>query len=174
MISFRKMKKSDIEMVIKWIREDHVLEYWVSAQNVSDEMLYKKYNERLIKDDIETFIISIKSTPIGLIQTYFMDSFNPYNILDISSKGIDLFIGEREFVNKGYGTRVIIEFLKLWVFSNPDIQYACIDPEVANERAIHVYKKVGFQIHHIGYDEDSKLLTCYMLLKREDFFDYML
>lgn len=174
MITFQKMKKSDIEMVIKWIREDHVIEYWVSAQNVSDEMLRKKYNERLNKNDVETFIISIKNTPIGLIQTYFMESSNPYNILGTISKGIDLFIGEKEFVNKGFGTKVIVEFLKLCVFNNPEIQYACIDPEVANEKAIYVYQKVGFQIDHIGYDLDSKLLTCYMLLKREDFFDYIM
>lgn len=171
MIKFSKLTIEDIPAIIKWIRSSHVIEYWDSAQNVDDIHLYNKYTKRLNEDDIDTYIIQITGKSIGLIQTYFVDDLKPFKIFDIA-KGIDLFIGEVDYINKGYGTDIMKRFLQHQVFNDETVRYACIDPEVANERAIRVYEKVGFQIVNIAYDNHSKLLTCYMILKREDFFDY--
>ncbi len=56
---------------------------------------------------------------------------------------LDIFIGDPEYVGKGLATLVIREFL-LSQFS--DVSEVFIDPEKTNERAVHVYQKVGFCI----------------------------
>lgn len=170
MIAFREMKESDIPTLIRWIREPHVIDVWDSAQGISDEIVYDKYIKRLENQEIETYIILYNKKPIGLIQTYLVDNYLDFYIGPNQAKGIDMYIGNPDFVNKGIGTSMLVEFIKLYVFHQESIEFACIDPEIANERAIHVYEKVGFEAINARFDNHSKLLTCYMILKRNNFF----
>lgn len=56
---------------------------------------------------------------------------------------LDIFIGNPSYVGKGLATQIIKEFLASQ-FS--DVAEVFIDPEKANERAVHVYQKAGFHI----------------------------
>ncbi len=58
---------------------------------------------------------------------------------------LDIFICDAEYLGRGLAGTVIKEFL-LSHFS--DVAEVFIDPEKANERAVHVYQKVGF--HMVG------------------------
>jgi 8-oxo-dGTP pyrophosphatase MutT (NUDIX family) len=56
---------------------------------------------------------------------------------------LDLFICHPDYLGKGLAVPMIREFL----FTRfPKVKRVLIDPEVANTRAIHVYKKAGFKI----------------------------
>ncbi len=166
MISFRAMQQSDISTVLHWLQQHHVSEYWFSVRNSTDDEIRKKYEKRLKEGIIELYIMMVNNQDIGLIQTYFLETGNPFRV-NVPAKGIDLFIGEKEFLNKGFGSRLIELFLEEHVFDDPKVSFACIDPEVANERAIRVYEKCGFVPIHAGYCPHSKLLTCYMTLQRQ-------
>lgn len=169
MIEFRKFTEEDIEKVVYWIFQPHVLDVWDSAQGVSKDVIEEKYKNRLDDDSIETYIITVDDIDIGLIQTYLIDNQADFGLLQETAKGIDLYIGNPDYVNKGYGTRVMNRFIKDHVFSDPNVLYACIDPELSNERAIRVYEKTGFTVQNVAYSSYSNLLTCYMILSRKKY-----
>lgn len=165
MISFRQMQESDISLVLNWLKQPHVSEFWFSVRNSSDEELHEKYHKRLKEGVIELYIMTVNNHDIGLIQTYFLEHDNPFHV-NGPAKGIDLFIGDKDYLNRGFGSQLIELFMTQHVFNDSEVSYACIDPEVANERAIHVYEKCGFVPVHAGYCPHSKLLTCYMIRQK--------
>ena len=169
MILLRKFQKSDISLIMKWFKKDHVRQYWYSILTMSEKEIREKYLKRLNKENIEMFIIQKNAQDIGYIQTYFLDNVENYQIEGLS-KGIDLFIGEEKFLNQGFGTLAIKRLLNNYVFDDECIINACIDPEVKNNRAIRVYEKIGFKHVKTAVDDISGLLTYYMILERKDFF----
>ncbi len=56
---------------------------------------------------------------------------------------IDVFVGDPADTGHGYGTEMLRAFLTNCLSDASD---AVIDPEVSNERAVHVYSKLGFRI----------------------------
>lgn len=56
---------------------------------------------------------------------------------------LDFLIGETDYLGKGLSHVVIKEFL---LSQFPHVSEVLIDPEVENSHAIHIYKKVGFNI----------------------------
>lgn len=56
---------------------------------------------------------------------------------------LDLLIGESDYLGKGLSSILIEEFL---LSQFPDVDEVLIDPEATNSHAIHIYKKVGFEI----------------------------
>jgi RimJ/RimL family protein N-acetyltransferase len=59
--------------------------------------------------------------------------------------GIDLLIGEKEYIHKGLGPIIIKKFLKDIVFQKNNIKSCVIGPELKNIITIKAYKKVGFK-----------------------------
>lgn len=169
MINFRLFTEQDIENLVAWVFEPHVLDVWDSAQGVEKKLVQDKYEKRLYDDYIETYIITIDEIDVGMIQTYFIDNHSDFSLIDEFAKGIDLFIGDPDYINKGFGTQVLRQFITEHVFNDPHVEYACIDPEVHNEPAVRVYEKVGFHTINVAYSTHSLLLTCYMLLNRDEY-----
>ena len=123
----------------------------------------------LFVSNIVTFIILFNNQDIGFIQTYFLDDFSPYMIKD-TSKGVDLFIGEQNFLHKGYGKDILRSFIKNYIFIDERVQYVVIDPELNNKIAIKAYHKAGFEHINTAIDKLNKKMTYYMVLSREKFF----
>ena len=82
------------------------------------------------------FVIVDDQTPIGYIQEYPAGG---------DSAGIDLFIGEVEFLHRGLGASIIRQFLNDIVFANPAVETCIIDPSASNRIAIRAYEKAGFR-----------------------------
>lgn len=169
MITFRPLHREDISNIIYWLRQEHVLDVWDSAQNASDDQLYDKYIARLSDNSIETYIIVIDEVDVGLIQTYIVENIDDFSVEKDKAMGCDLFIGDPNYINKGYGTRLLRQFVRDYIFIHPEIEIACIDPEVANERAIAAYQNVGFRPFRVSFDHHSELLTMYLKLHRSEF-----
>jgi aminoglycoside 6'-N-acetyltransferase len=87
--------------------------------------------------------------PIGYIQYYNAYDFTREHgvvVRDLpkSLAGVDLYIGEEEFVNKSLGSLIIEKFIGEMVFGNFN---ACfVDPDKDNVQAIRSYQKAGFNI----------------------------
>jgi RimJ/RimL family protein N-acetyltransferase len=62
-----------------------------------------------------------------------------------SASGIDLLIGEKEYIHKGLGSIIIKKFLKDIIFQKNNIKSCVIGLEPKNIIAIKAYKKVGFK-----------------------------
>ena len=54
---------------------------------------------------------------------------------------IDFAIGEKSFLGKGFSAVTLKRFAEV---QEPTVTAFLVDPEVKNERAVHVYDKAGF------------------------------
>ena len=57
---------------------------------------------------------------------------------------MDLFIGEEDYLDKGYGTDIVKAFA-VYIFENFPATTIFIDPAITNTRAIRCYEKAGFK-----------------------------
>ena len=76
--------------------------------------------------------------------------------LDRSCAGIDICIGEEDYVHRGLGSTIIRKFLKEIIFKIYDVDCCIVDPHVKNEIAIKAYNKAGFKyLKTVWYQKES-------------------
>jgi aminoglycoside 6'-N-acetyltransferase len=87
---------------------------------------------------------------------------------------MDLFIGEPEFRNRGWGTEVLTACLERLVFGEMNAPLAMIAPDPENARAVRSYEKVGFRpvrrVHIEDEDPGNTGWELVMLLDRDKLF----
>ena len=128
-----------------------------------------KYKKRLMENKVKIYIIVIDGIDAGFIQTYFIDDLSSFKVSGIS-KGIDLYIGDKDYLHKGYGKDIITEFITNFVFNNKLVDFVVIDPEVRNKIAIKSYSKAGFKHVNTAFNNYEKVMTYYMVMSRDEFF----
>jgi len=79
--------------------------------------------------------------------------------------GLDLFIGEETYLNKGYGSKVIAHFLREIVFQK--YKAAVIDPDRENKRALKAYQKAGFKNFSVEKSSEYNETIQLMIIKKE-------
>lgn len=85
------------------------------------------------KENGELFIIEIDGRKVGECSYRLKDS--------VACPGWK--ICERDYQNKGYGTKIILNLFH-FLFQKPGIQKICLDTMIENKRAQHVYEnKIG-------------------------------
>ena len=97
---------------------------------------------------VDHYLIFDNEIPIGYIQVYKICAYPDYNDYigaDKRTAGIDMFIGERHYLNKGFGSGALHQFINQIVFQRQDIDQCLIGPEPTNKAAIRAYQKAGFQ-----------------------------
>ena len=149
-ISFLELREIDFNLLYKWYNTDFVNEWYGKEKQ---EWTYKEIVNKYIpyiqgQKPTDSFIILYNDIKIGYIQTYLLKNYPEYNELvqaDGDSAGIDLFLGDREYIHKGLGPIIIKKFLNDIVFQNRNIKSCVIGPEPKNIIAIKAYKKVGFK-----------------------------
>lgn len=146
-ITFRRLGIPDISLIHRWLHTPHVVRWWYEDLGTLEEVSeqYAAYIEG--REQVEPYLILHGNRPIGYIQTYHVSDDEEYDTLvDIEdSAGVDLFIGEEEFLYRGLGPRLIRRFLEEVVFADESIEVCIIDPEPENKAAIRAYEKAGFR-----------------------------
>ncbi len=169
MINFRKVTRNDFKMLYFWQNTTHVKKFWDSNDNFTYEEICNKYSKRLDEGKINLYIFSIDNVDIGFIQSYSVDKLDSYKVSGIT-KGIDIYIGDPNYVYKGHGKLIIRQFIQYFIFNDVLIEYVVVDPEVRNKSAIKAYKKAGFRHVNTAYNEYEKTISYYMVLSRDNFF----
>jgi aminoglycoside 6'-N-acetyltransferase len=152
MLSFRPLRITDFPLLLTWLSNDHVKQWWNDGDNTLDKVAMHYGAE---EPDVARFIL-IESTeagesPLGYFQYY---------IVSKEIIGIDQFIGEADHINKGIGTAAIKLFLEMIVTRHKP-QQVIIDPHPENKRAIRCYEKVGFVYHATELKENGE--SAYMM-----------
>jgi len=144
MVSFKKFRDSDFETMYRWLQKPHVKEWW----NDGDDTIEKVTDHYSKEDDlVSRYILQSESLePIGYFQFY---------IESAGVVGIDQFIGEESFLNKGVGTEAVKMFVEM-ISCDLDPRMIIVDPEPNNRRAIRCYEKVGFQFAELRVGEKGK------------------
>ncbi len=145
--SFKNISEEDIPLLYSWLKEPHVSKWWPTPEK--DEF-YEKFLQRIRSKDTVGYLVLFNSKPIGYIQYYKIDrslekagSWLPE--LPENTVGTDQFIGDKDFIGKGYGTLFVKEFIKYLKNLEPELTTVIVDPEPDNIAAIRCYEKVGFK-----------------------------
>jgi len=146
-IQFRPMSLDDLPTMHRWVNAEHVREWWDPLPSL--DSVAAKYTSRILgKEPTRSFVVESSRRPIGYIQTYLIADYPDYaRHVDASdhAAGVDLLIGEPEYIGRGFGPELLCEFLRAIVFADDSVAECIIGPDVRNLRAIRSYEKVGFR-----------------------------
>lgn len=168
-ISFKKFTEEDVPLYYEWAEKPHVKNVWFLEGYQPKEYILQK----IIGNGIEyPFVILIDDKPIGHIQYWDIyardqiekDKKDYFTGEPAGTYGIDIFIGEDEYLGKGYGTKALLLFTK-FLFEQYDAKKIVIDPSADNKQAIRSYEKAGFHFVRLSKDEVSGEVMLMELLK---------
>ena len=168
-ILIRNLEEQDKTLLLKWLTDKRVLNFWEGKSAIFD---LKRITEDFYTDEykeITRAIIEYKNKPIGYCQFYKLDNNDlieyEYQKTNKTIYGIDQFIGEPEYWNKGIGT-VFMKLVLTYLTTNKNAEIVILDPHADNPRAIRCYEKVGFKkIKFLPKHElhDGEMVDCYLM-----------
>jgi aminoglycoside 6'-N-acetyltransferase len=131
----------------KWLSDPEILQYYEGRDNPFDvEKVERTFFKK--EEGVTPCIVEYDGTPIGYIQFYKVDKEyrEKYGYTDDSGKlyGMDQFIGESAYWNKGVGTQ-LVRLMVSYLIEKKGADRIVMDPQSWNERAIRCYEKCGFK-----------------------------
>lgn len=147
-LSLRRLKFFDIRYFLKWWRYKNLLRLTSGRLNrISNEKVKEYFGKMISSKNDYHYLILLGKKAIGHVS--LMKRKNNWYETQIV-------IGEKNYWNKGYGTKAI----RLLIKKAKRLEIAKIYLEVRpnNVRAIKVYKKCGFQKIGIKNYPDNKYL----------------
>jgi RimJ/RimL family protein N-acetyltransferase len=146
--TFTKLTQNDWSLLLQWFKEPHVEKWWPTPE---ENELMEYFLEKIRSKNTFGFVVLLDEKPIGYIQYYYIDrskvesgSLLP-SLPDETTIGIDQFIGDPNYLHKGYGTQFIKQFIAELPIIEPEITTIILDPNPENLAAIRCYEKVGFE-----------------------------
>ncbi len=139
----------DYTLLAHWLTDPSVLEYYEGRDKpFSLERVQQKYAPRVQHRHpaIPCFMLDTNK-PIGYLQYY---PLSPAQCMafDLPTTahpfGMDLFIGESAYWNRGFGT-TYVQLATHYLIRACAATHVTLDPRVDNLRAIHCYGKCGFE-----------------------------
>ncbi|KTD71883.1 GNAT family N-acetyltransferase [Legionella tucsonensis] len=164
-IIFKSLAISDLDLLCRWFEKPHVLEWW--NDHLAPEQIKKKYRMRIDDDVICPYIAYMNNKPIAFIQYYWASKVGEgwWPNEDANTVGLDQFIGEENYINKGFGTLMMKEFIQ-FLFQNPLIKKIIIEADPNNLRAKRCYEKAGF--HEMGIIDTPDGESILMAILKKD------
>ena len=152
MITLRHATIADLTILQRWDEKEHVI--------MSDPNDDWHWEIELARNPAwrEQLIAEKDGRPIGFIQIidpeeeeshYWGEEVGP------NKRAIDIWIGEKEDLGKGYGTQMMKLALDK-CFENTQVKEVLIDPLESNVKAIRFYERLGFEfVEKRRFDEDD-------------------
>lgn len=174
-IRIRSMTDADFSILLKWLTDDRVLEFYDGRDShYNAATLKENYSEEWETTYYRT-IFEYEGKAIGYGQIYKL-SDEMYEEYQYPQRGeivfaMDQFIGEPEYWNRGIGTKymqTVLDFLR----AEQNADAVILDPWTSNVRAIRAYEKAGFKIiaelpeHELH--EGTKVDCCLMEYRYEN------
>jgi RimJ/RimL family protein N-acetyltransferase len=164
LITFKPMTEVDLPYWDKWVEMPQVKSTWFQEGYETTDYIYQK-----IKGNGYDFpfIVLVDDKPIGYIQCSDLYAYSqlcqaPKGLFiheGAGTFGMDLFIGEEDYLHKGYGTKIVEAFVKK-IFEEFSAKLIYIDPDINNKTAIRCYEKAGFMFERIANDG---VADCYVM-----------
>lgn len=127
----------DVEQITEWVNDFETTDYLGNSGNVVTLDKEKKFLEEGLPDAYFVIVTKNEDKIIGVISLDKVDAISRTATLGV-------FIGDKDYRNKGYGTeaiRLILEYgFRYMNLNNIDLQLMEF-----NERALKCYEKCGFK-----------------------------
>lgn len=150
-VIIRKMRflDEDFDLMERWLTDAEVLRYYESRDHpFTLQQVIEKFGRRAAGEDyVVPCIVKYGRLPIGYMQYYELpeDIKEKYGVAGASNVyGMDLFIGETRYWNRGIGM-IMVKALLEYLFTVKGARNVFVDPQTWNERAIRCYEKSGFR-----------------------------
>lgn len=145
---FRLATNADRELIHTWLGQEHIKEWFPgeASKNTVEDLDQFFVGPSIFKHWIayegETpFAYLLTSEVVKSIPTH--DIYAKWCLEEGEAITLDMFMCNLDYLGKGLAVKMIHDFLKSQF---PKVTEVFIDPEVANARAVHVYKKAGFEV----------------------------
>ena len=166
-ITFQLVQEHDLALLYQWFQEAHVTKWWPTPQQ--QENFFTDFLTRIRSKTTKPLLVLHNSIPFAYLQYYHIAQLPEQEQawlppLPKTTIGCDQFIGDPNFLYKGYGTAMLQAFFSYIHRLEPEITTVIVDPEPENVIAIACYKKAGFV--PIGIYKSSKHTA---LIMRYDF-----
>jgi len=162
-VAFRPLTEADLGVVARWLREEHVQEWWKDPS--APERVREKYLPRILGNDpTDMYVVMFDGQDVGLIQSYrvtdhpsWAETIAGSGLAFPSAAGIDYFIGERDLVGQGIGSAAIRAFTDFVFAAYPDVEGIVVTPQAANQASCRVLEKAGYELVWTGMlDSDDR------------------
>ncbi|TSB45535.1 GNAT family N-acetyltransferase [Alkalicoccobacillus porphyridii] len=145
-LNVRPLVKEDAYRLTKWLSDPEVLQFYEGRDHPFDlEMVQRKFYKQT--DRTNRCAVEWEGQTIGYVQYYPIDEEErkTYGLMDNKSLiyGLDQFIGEKDFWNKGIGT-ILVQTMTDFLTIELKVEQVVMDPQVTNTRALACYEKCGF------------------------------
>ena len=172
-ITFKKLTEADLPLIHRWLNTPHVSQWWEvdGKRNPGYDYVIGHFLPRIgSRKLVDYYLVLYSARPVAYIQSCDMDNFPTEKaMLRIHAKaaGADTFIGEVDFLHKGFGAVYIRKFLSDIMFRKPGITSCIIDPEPVNKIAIRAYEKAGFRYSHTAWNAKDRVKAYIMTINRD-------
>ena len=147
-IAFRPLSIDDMQPLFLWLLRPHVAKWYAPPPATFAEVV-AKYGPRTARESpVRAYMIVVDGREIGYIQCYPMELFPDYAAqlgCEGGVVGMDLFIGDENFLGWGLGTSAIGRFVKEVALSPPHIPACIAGPLEGNVASIRAFSKAGFR-----------------------------
>lgn len=164
---FRPLVVDHLELLCQWFRKPHVLEWW--TDRLTPDEIKETYGKRIGDNIVCPYIAYLDNKPIAFIQYYWASKVGNgwWPDEDDRTVGIDQFIGEETYLNKGWGTLMIKEFIQ-FLLKNYNIHKIITEADPHNFRAKRCYEKAGFRETGIVDTPDGQSILYVITLKHDN------
>lgn len=134
---FRRVNTDDLDLLQKWQAQPHVRAWWDSDE---------PYDQEELSDPrVSRWIVSTDERPFAFMQDYTVHGWENHHFarLPEGSRGIDQYIGDPDMVGVGHGSAFI--GARVQILFDEGAPVIATDPHPDNQRAIAVYRKLGFE-----------------------------
>lgn len=138
-ITLRDASMEDLPLLLHWDEQPHVI-----ASDPDDEWEWEKELPLQVSWR-EQLVAELDGKPIGFVQIIdpYEEETHYWGEVEQNLRAIDIWIGEADNLNKGYGTQM----MKLAIercFAPPEVTKILIDPLASNIKAHRFYQRLGF------------------------------
>jgi putative acetyltransferase len=144
-MKIREFKPEDLNIMKLWLAQDYIQKFWGDPQD-----WIKEISENINADWVTYFIVEC-DLPIGFLQYYETDKApqGEWSKQPIGTVGIDYLIGDKEYLGKGYGSKIVGLLVDL-IKSKNKYDHIVADPIAENVSSVQVLETNGFRLNANG------------------------
>ena len=137
--AFRPMASADLPLIRQWLAHPHVREWWGDPAEQ-----FALVSGDLDEPAMDQYIVSTEGRAFGYLQCYDLTAWNSgFGAQPEGTRGIDLFIGEADMIERGHGAALIRAYVEGRLRGGTPRMVT--DPDPKNVRALRAYEKAGFR-----------------------------
>ena len=163
-LSIRRMRDDadDYGLLLRWLALPHVAEWWNPEREDLDlNTIIDRYGPATRSEDSATAcIVQVSGRPIGYIQFYPWDAEGAEMQemgfdLPAGYWGIDIFVGEPDHINRGFGSRAV-SLTRRYLIEERGATGIALAVARDNLRAQRAYEKAGLVRKQEVLDTDTR------------------